>query len=842
MAQTYYDSISRLSGGVNSGVSPLDIPLTVAAFGLNVTCRGGYLHPRPPFFKQTLDFGGDAALQLAVEKGFFQGATRKPYKPDFGPSSHIAQISGRLFKFTPDVLPRTWIVTEITIPGDPNDPTTGQVWMWQAEKWLIITDGSPKNVIFYDNVAARRSYGPSVELAEILLGAPVPDIGQTVTVTLTVPYTGPFDVPVLLNGFFYQPIANSGTTPSYNVDLVNITDTPGSVEAIDQDLSVIPGQFGRTELPANFAPGAFPAGTDLVTPPFAMFPTSNLIPVIPNGTMIIVRNSSNVPYQFQVLASGVYPYNPSFTGYSVKIITGFVGPNIFPAGSIIYKAGAVDPTTIVGNTSASFVVPAKGSSVTVTLDALYSGAPNQPVWINEQQYLATATPPPAPSSTLTLINLTDPGTVTPLVPGQFILSIPELPPGRMGAYGMNHVAMSLVDGKSFIYGDVAGGPSGTPANNYRDAVLKTTESDLLEGQGAFRIPNSGEIITSMTFPANLDAALGQGPLQVGTPVSMFSCLVTNVRTEWPTLSGPILPMSLKGKGPLAQNSTGAANSDTIFRSYAGIASLILARRDFKESWGNTPISREVERVINRDNQSLLSYGSEANFDNRRLDTCSPQVSNQGVFHVGQTAINFDPVSSLGNKSQSVWDGVWTGINVLQWNVGEFDSIERCLPFVFNFTEEKIELWELLKEDTAEYLDNGVTPILSVFETAILFHPDSRPKNKPLVKLTNGKIYLQKMKGNLHVRVLWRNIFYPCWSLWHERDICVETEGENIKDGFMTIGLGTPPIEPCDESSGVPLAIGRGHQLRVEITGEYEFMGGDFEAAEEATVTFPPPVC
>lgn len=838
MAQTYYDHLAKFDLGVNSGVSALDLPLNQLAFGLNTTVRGGYAHPRPPFMRQTLDFGGDAALQLAVEKGFFQGATQKPYKPDFGPSSHIAQISGRLFKFTPAVAVRTWTVTEITIPGDPNDATTGQVWMWQAEKWLIITDGSPKFPIFYDNETTRRSYGPSITLGEISVGAAVPDIGQTVTVTLTAPYTGPFDVPVFLNGFFYQPIANPAADPTYDVILTNVSDL-GIAHPSGVDVSVIPGQVGRLARATVFGPGVYPPGDTLIGEAFNL---SNLLPVLPNGTMILVTNSNNVQFQFKIIGNQVGVIYPGTTGYSIEVVTGILGPNTFPLGAMVQLAGAVPPATIVGQTTAPFVPPAQGATVNVTLNAQYSGAANQAVWVENQQYLINPAPPPAPSATLTLVNLTDPATVTPLVAGQFILSIPELPPGRMGAYGMNHVAMSLVDGKSFIYGDVAGGPSGTPANNYRDAVLKTTESDLLAGQGAFRIPNSGEIITAMTFPANLDAALGQGPLQVGTPVSMFSCLVTNVRTEWPTLSGPILPMSLKGKGPLAQNSTGSANSDTIFRSYDGIGSLILARRDFQDSWGNTTISREMERILFRDNQSLLSYGSQANFDNRRLDTCSPQVSNQGVFHVGQTAINFDPVSNLHSKSPSVWDGVFTGINVLQFNVGEFDSVERCLPFVYNFTEEKIELWELLKEGTDEYLDNGETPILWLFETAVLFHPDKRPITVPFVQLKNGKIYLQEMKGNINVKVYWRPLFFPCWSLWHERDICVQTTGDEIKPGYMTIGLGEPPINPCDDSSGVPLKIGRGHQLRIEIIGQAKYMGGDFLANDEVEVTFPAPVC
>ena len=157
--ETLLDLISTAQDGVNSGVAPLLLNKSQISFGFNCSVRGGYLTHRPPVQKKTFIFQ-NPPQQAMVEGGFFQGAGY--YRPDFGPQQLIAQISGHLFAFTE--IGTGFTVTEISIPSDLNDPSILQVWMWQSEKWMIISDGSSKLPIFYDGVSSRRSYGPSVLL------------------------------------------------------------------------------------------------------------------------------------------------------------------------------------------------------------------------------------------------------------------------------------------------------------------------------------------------------------------------------------------------------------------------------------------------------------------------------------------------------------------------------------------------------------------------------------------------------------------------------------------------------------------------------------------------------
>lgn len=152
---SYDDFVSVLSGGQNSGVNPLLLTKDQFAFGLNLSLRGGYAHTRAPVVKINLNYAGRDDIQAIVENGYFQGGGY--YRPDSGVESLIAQISGHLLKFTQGN--SGWDVTDISVPGDLNNATTPQVWMWQAERWMIVNDGTGVLPIFYDGVFQDAATG-----------------------------------------------------------------------------------------------------------------------------------------------------------------------------------------------------------------------------------------------------------------------------------------------------------------------------------------------------------------------------------------------------------------------------------------------------------------------------------------------------------------------------------------------------------------------------------------------------------------------------------------------------------------------------------------------------------
>lgn len=804
---TVYDTIDTFELGMNSGLDPLLIPKNQLSFSSNASVRDGFVTTRPAFSNQLTITWPTDEVKEAVEEGLFQGAGY--YQPDSGNQSLLAQIAGRLFQFV--VNGNGITVIERTISGDPNPATSTQAWMWQSENFLIVNDGASLP-IFFDGVTARRSFGVSVLLATADAVAPSPadppEIGDPVVVPLLANWPGPYNVPVLYNNAFYQPIENP---LGYIAELTSLYSVVGPINVGDQILI--------SPVVAGVVANAIPLTTGAAFSPFVINLTSPFLGVV--GSLLLIFDKI-----WRVT---------TFSGSSVTVAPNQAGtfPASLASGAKILFAASSAPNVIAGIVAVADTVPSIGNTVQLTLESAYTGALNQIVYIGVNQFTiqAIVIPPPGTPS-VTLINLDD-ATTANYALSQDIISVPELPAGRMGAYGLGQNWMCLVDGLSFICSDTSRGASGTQANSFRDAVLKTT--DLTFRGGNFSIPGAGNVITSMTFTANLDLALGQGSLQVGTAAFMASCQAP-IDFDSPPATGPILTFSLIGTGPLAQNSAIRVNSDVLFRSTAGLGTLVQARRDFGTP-GNSPISEEVVRILNVDDKALLNYGSSIVFDNRWITTISPQASSQGVLHAGFVVLNLDPVSGVAGKQNPVYDGLWTGINTLQAVQGTFNGVDRAFAFTFNVALSKIELYELLPTG-AQQFDNGSVPIVWAFETGSLFNKDVKPRDV-MVSLRDGEFAVTDVVGTVRFEVFYKSD-QSCWTPWHSFSICSNTAGD--PQYFPKLGLGEPSSADCDPILNTPIRDGYTFQFKFKITGYCRIVRARFMAVTLPTPKFQPPIC
>src|SRR6185295_16706260 len=98
-------------------------------------------------------------------------------------------------------------------------------------------------------------------------------------------------------------------------------------------------------------------------------------------------------------------------------------------------------------------------------------------------------------------------------------------------------------------------------------------------------------------------------------------------------------------GPVA-NSFVLVNTDAWYRSLDGIRSFIMAQRQFNSGPGNTPMSNEIDQFIDSDSEQWLEWGSAVLFDNRLLQTVSPQMTPNGVYHRGLAVLDFTLTSSM----------------------------------------------------------------------------------------------------------------------------------------------------------------------------------------------------
>lgn len=279
----------------------------------------------------------------------------------------------------------------------------------------------------------------------------------------------------------------------------------------------------------------------------------------------------------------------------------------------------------------------------------------------------------------------------------------ELPVGRMMEYNNGRLAVALPDRTSFVMGDLAYSRTGNASD-----LLGFTENQFIDGGGAFVMPSNAGFITAMRTVAVMDTTLGQGPLQIFGTNGSASFNAPFDRTQWQNLSSAIESVSMLAPGPTSQEATISVNGDLWYRARDGVRSFMIARRDHS-TWVNTPLSHEMDRILDKDDPYLMQFASSVDFDNRLLCTASPYRATTdgeefGVAWRGLIALDFKPIGSMFDRTQPVWEGIWTGVQILQIIKIDCYGKDRCFIFALD-SENQIEVWELSK--SALYDLNGV---------------------------------------------------------------------------------------------------------------------------------------
>ena len=209
--------------------------------------------------------------------------------------------------------------------------------------------------------------------------------------------------------------------------------------------------------------------------------------------------------------------------------------------------------------------------------------------------------------------------------------VPEIPVGLIMAYGQGRIFLSASNRVELIAGDIIYGDEQGSVGN----ILNWTENQYLAEGLAFRLPANQGRIVAMAFPTFQDTSTGQGELfvfgeygvssyQVSAPRATISDLLTGavVAAGWRDIQ--IQKIVLSGSGCTSQWSVvNFTNGDMLYRDLVGIRSYRNARGDLN-SYGQTPISAELNRILETDVKTRLGNISATHFDDRALITCSPR--------------------------------------------------------------------------------------------------------------------------------------------------------------------------------------------------------------------------
>lgn len=412
----------------------------------------------------------------------------------------------------------------------------------------------------------------------------------------------------------------------------------------------------------------------------------------------------------------------------------------------------------------------------------------------------------------------------------------EIPPAGAMDYYMQRIWYSqfLQGGWTTSAGDIAGGASGVTTYK-KDSILHVTENPLAAAGDGFSLPSASGPIRAIAHSAAIDKAFGEGQLFVFTRKNISHLAVPITRADWTSTTEPLQTVVQRKYGTPAERSVVAVNGDLFYQTMEpGIRSLALAVRYFNQ-WGNTPISRNLNRVVPFQDRALLRFGSGMLFDNRLYQTILPfQSGPAGVAHSAFAVLDFDNLGSLQDKMQGdaipAWDGIHTGLNVLQGFVGDFGGRDRAFAVVVSSVDGTIQLWELTSGDKFENGDNRITSSfeLPALEWGNVFQ---------FKELQGGNLWMDRISGKVDVLVEYRSDDDPCWHFWAQFTKCyARTSCEDLAnpvcyplqpygEGYeKPISLPHPNAKECASNSMRPACMGYCFQIRVTTKGANRFRG------------------
>ncbi len=389
-------------------------------------------------------------------------------------------------------------------------------------------------------------------------------------------------------------------------------------------------------------------------------------------------------------------------------------------------------------------------------------------------------------------------------------------------------------GRFYAAGDIVfNQTSGTAGNDFRDSVLAVTENPVASSGDSFATPISSGNIRWLKHAANLDTALGQTNLFIGTRNAIFACNAPITRDDWTaaTLNNmPLQTVALVGAGGYSERGATPINNDILFASTpdGDVRSLQTAVRQFNVP-GQIPISNNVNRVLDLNDRALLHLTSSIYFDTRFLQTVLPYSTPAGTAFKGIIALDYNPLSSLQESLPPIWESVWEGLNFLQLFQANIGGRDRGFGMIYSETG-SIDFWELSTTEKTDLNSGGEARIQWSFETASFAWQDPHL----LKELETIRMWFDRIVGTVEVKVEFRVDQTGCWLSWRTFKLCSAKDCTQLVDdpcasnGYPTpaafcegfesdLSLPKPPTQ-CVPFSNRPANIGYMFQFRFTFRG------------------------
>lgn len=393
----------------------------------------------------------------------------------------------------------------------------------------------------------------------------------------------------------------------------------------------------------------------------------------------------------------------------------------------------------------------------------------------------------------------------------------EVPVGTAMAYGNGRLAV-VVDGNQVEVGDIT--------TNIYQSELQFTETTYLSGGGAFFFPTG---VTGLAFLSVNNTDTGFGSLIVfgNKFVNSLQLNITS-RELWdqiPAFEQVLLP----NIGAAGQNCIIGVNQDLYWRDGGGEIWSLRSAEWNAFSPGNSPVSREVSRVVDYETGPLIYLSSAIYFDNRMMFLASPFYNRFGsASFTDIISLDAAALATMRGKAPPAYDGVAEGLQFTSLFNGAIEGGDRAFTISTDADGEN-RLWEIVPGALCDesYLSNGTTNSASIYPSPVTGYFESRRFDfgKPGAKkqLLRCDLWPCEIDGDIDVTVYYRADNRSQWILWDSFEVCANVNNKNGQWQDLTLqergrvkSLTGP--DAVDRVDAQRTDTGYGFQVRVEWTG------------------------
>ena len=397
-----------------------------------------------------------------------------------------------------------------------------------------------------------------------------------------------------------------------------------------------------------------------------------------------------------------------------------------------------------------------------------------------------------------------------------------VPATVMGCYNSNRLFVASAQNE-FTAGDPVGSTIAPEAPITFNEIYQ--EAGEFVGQ-TFSLGsiNKNVPITAMGFLQIMDSSTGIGPLFIATKDTIYSYQTNTPRANWVGGDQAFGQMILYNAGIIGPKAVDNLNSDLIFMSGDGHIRALTISREYTQAWENSPMDLNVWDWVKTDRPELNSLTVVKSYANKVFITVQPRVTEAinlwgdptyDYAFRGMVVLELDNVSSLTNKSNPVWAGIWTGIDVQDL----VESEDMLFAFVKD-PQYRNQIYQIDPSLSYDIYEGEKKNIKSrVYTKQYLcdnYFSDKRERS--------AYLGIQDLQGDIVLDVTRSNDYsnFMLWKHWeYSAPVCSRDYPESLSPHyFREFCLGSPTETQCNEITQEYGDVFKGSQFRIDISGEY----------------------